>query len=160
MIKVGFAVAVVMAALSLTACAEPAAVAPETPTPTASGSGTGATVVSGDGILIETRITDARAHTGEVLAGSVLGESVFCLDGTSSGSSKGPTITTTFTCPDGTLTVQYSPTQFSLVQSSAWEVVTGTGSFEGLRGGGSMVAAFETDNPDSGREVFTGTVSN
>jgi hypothetical protein len=36
--------------------------------------------------------------------------------------------------------------------------VRGTGRFEGLRGGGSMVAKFESDNPDSGREIFTGTV--
>jgi hypothetical protein len=39
-----------------------------------------------------------------------------------------------------------------------WEVVRGTGSFEGLRGGGSMVAKFASDDPDSGREFFTGTV--
>jgi len=39
-----------------------------------------------------------------------------------------------------------------------WEVASGTGSFEGLRGGGSMVATFERDNPDSGGEIFTGTV--
>ena len=39
-----------------------------------------------------------------------------------------------------------------------WEVVRGTGSFEGLREGGSIVAAFKSDDPDSGREIFTGTV--
>jgi hypothetical protein len=45
-----------------------------------------------------------------------------------------------------------------LVQGGVWEVVRGTGRFEGLRGGGSMVAKFESDNPDGGREIFTGTV--
>ncbi len=39
-----------------------------------------------------------------------------------------------------------------------WEVVRGSGKFEGLRGGGSMVATFESDDPDSGRKIFTGTV--
>ncbi len=115
--------------------------------------------VSGDAILIQTRITDARSHTGEVLDGSVLGETTFCSGGESKGSSAGAAITTTFSCPDGTLTVEYAPRQPSLVQSSQWEVVSGTGSFEGLQGGGWMVAAFDGDDPDVGREVFTGTVS-
>jgi hypothetical protein len=114
--------------------------------------------VSGDAILIETRITDARAHTGEVLDGSVIGESAFCSGGETSGSSEGPTITSTFSCDGGTLTVQYAPTQRSLVQSAEWEIVSGTGSLEGLRGGGWMVAAFGSDDPDTGREIFTGTV--
>ena len=114
---------------------------------------------SGDAILIETRITDARAHTGEVLDGSLIGESAFCPGGTSTGSSEGATITATLSCADGTLTVQYAPRQNSAVQSSEWEVVSGTGVFEGLRGGGWMVAAFVGDDPDAGREIFTGTVT-
>ena len=56
------------------------------------------------------------------------------------------------------LKVQYAPTQPSLVQGGVWEVVSGTGRFQGLRGGGSMVAQFESDDPDAGREIFTGTV--
>ena len=114
--------------------------------------------VSGDAILIETRVTNAKRHTGVVLGGSVIGESAFCRGGKTSGGSEGPTITTQFRCPGGTLKVQYAPTQRSLVQGGVWEVVRGTGSFEGLRGGGSMVAKFESDDPDSGREIFTGTV--
>ena len=43
-------------------------------------------------------------------------------------------------------------------QSAVWEIVSGTGRFEGLRGGGSMVARFESKDPDKGRETFTGTV--
>jgi hypothetical protein len=114
--------------------------------------------VSGDAILIETRVTNAKRHTGEVLGVSVIAESAFCRGGKTTGGSEGPTITTRFRCPGGTLKVQYAPTQPSLVQGAVWEVVRGTGSFEGLRGGGSMVAKFESDNPDSGREIFTGTV--
>jgi hypothetical protein len=116
------------------------------------------TLVTGDAILIQTRIINAKRHTGEVLGASVLGESAFCRGGKTRGGSEGPTITTTFRCPGGTLKVQYAPTQPSLVQGSAWEVVSGTGSFKGLRGGGSMVAKFEKDDPDAGRETFTGTV--
>jgi len=89
---------------------------------------------------------------------SALAESAFCRGGTTSGGSEGPTTTTTFRCPGGTLKVQYAPTQPSSVQGSAWEIVSGTGSLKGLRGGGSMVAKFESDNPDTGREIFTGTV--
>ena len=114
--------------------------------------------LSGAPILIETRVTNARRHTGEVLGVSAIGESAFCRGGKTSGGSEGPTITTTFRCPDGTLKVQDAPTQPSLVQGAVWEVVSGTGSFERLRGGGSMVAKFESDNPDAGREIFTGTV--
>ena len=114
--------------------------------------------VGGDAILIETRVTDARRHTGEVVDGPVLGESAFCPGGTTSGSSRGRTITTTFSCPDGRLGVRFAPSQPSLVQGSLWEVAGGTGAYAGLRGGGSMVASFLGDDPDTGREVFTGTV--
>src|SRR3954453_19874336 len=115
--------------------------------------------VDGDAVLIRTRVTDARAHTGEVLDGSVIGETAFCAGGTTSGSSRGPTITTTFTCPGGPLLLEYAPRQPSLVQSAAWEVVDATGDLEGLRGGGWMVAVFESDDPDAGTETFAGTVS-
>jgi hypothetical protein len=113
----------------------------------------------GDAILIETRIPDAEKHTGEVLDGSVIGESAFCPGGKTSGGSTGAAITATFSCPGGRLTVSYSPTQRSLVQSSTWEVVSGTGSFKGLQGGGSMVANFRSDNPEKTGETFTGTVT-
>jgi hypothetical protein len=116
------------------------------------------TPVTGDAILIQTRITNAKRHTGEVLGPSAIGESAFCRGGKTRGGSEGPTITTTFRCPGGTLKVQYAPTQPSLVQGSVWEVVSGTGSFKGLRGGGSMIAKFKKDDPDAGRETFIGTV--
>lgn len=114
--------------------------------------------VTGDAILIETRISSAVKHTGEVLSGSLIGESAFCPGGKTSGGSTGATITTTFRCPDGSLKIRFSPTQPSLVQGDVWEVVSGTGRYKGLRGGGSMVARFGSDDPDQGRETFTGTV--
>jgi len=152
--------AVTIAAISLAGCsADSGRDAADAPAATTTGETTTSVPVRGDAILIETRITDARAHTGEVLDGSLLGESAFCSGGESQGSSEGATITATLSCADGTLTVQYAPRQNSPVQSSEWEVVSGTGVFEGLRGGGWMVAAFESDDPDAGREIFTGTVS-
>jgi hypothetical protein len=150
-----------IAAIGLAACgadAEDGADA-DAPAETSAQETSPADPVSGDAILIETRITDARSHTGEVVDGSVLAESAFCSGGETNGSSAGAVITATFSCPDGTLTVEYSPRQPSLVQSARWEVVDGTGSFAGLHGGGWMVAAFDGDDPDVGREVFTGTVS-
>lgn len=113
--------------------------------------------VTGDAILIKTRIPDARTHSGEVLDGSVIGESAFCPGGKTSGGSEGAEITATFRCPGGRLTVSYSPTQRSLVQSSDWKIVSGTGSLKGLRGGGSMVAHFGSNH--KGGETFTGTVN-
>jgi hypothetical protein len=162
MTKVRLVMALTMAASGLAACggddggnvrtvtvapAETSAQETSTPTP-----------VTGDAILIETRVINPKLHTSEVLGGSVIGESAFCRGGKASGGSEGPTITTTFRCREGTLEVRYAPIQPSLAQSSAWEVVSGTGSFERLRGGGSMVASFDKDDPDTGREVFTGTV--
>ncbi len=131
-----------------------ATTAAESPTPESPTSAP----VFGRPTLIETRITDAVRHVGVVLGTSVIGESAFCRGGRTSGGSEGAAITTTFHCPDGTLTVRYSPTQRSLVQGAPWEVVSGTGSWAALRGGGSMVAVFEKDDPDRGREVFTGTI--
>jgi len=67
-------------------------------------------------------------------------------------------ITSTFRCPDGRLTVSFSPMQNSLVQSSEWQIESGTGSYKGLRGGGWMVAKFEK-RVGPGGETFTGTVT-
>lgn len=118
---------------------------------------TSASVPGGDAILVETRVTNAAQHTGKVVSVSI-GESSFCKGGKSSGGSDGPTITTTLRCPGGTLKLQYAPTQRSLVQGAPWGIASGTGRFKGLRGGGSMVAKFETADPDTGREIFIGTV--
>ena len=158
-----FAVALAVTTVGLTACGggdgtEVRTVKVETPAKAEQG-----TPVTGDAILIETRIPNARKHAGEVLDGSVIGESAFCPGGKTRGGSTGATITATFHCPRGRLTVSYSPTQRSLVQSSKWEVVTGSGSFKGLHGGGWMVAKFGSKDPEKSTpadgETFTGTVT-
>jgi hypothetical protein len=114
--------------------------------------------IFGEAIFIETRVTDARQHVGVVVKTSVLGESPLCPGGKTTGGSEGAAITTTLHCPGGTLTMRYSPIQNSRVQGASWQVVSGTGTFAELRGGGSMVAIFVEDDPDRGRELFTGTV--
>ena len=159
MVKSAFTVLLMVSLLSVAACGdddgdEVRTVTVETPAETEQGP-----AAIGDAILIETRIPNARKHTGEVLDGSVIGESVFCPGGKTRGGSTGATITATFHCPGGRLTVSYSPTQRSLVQSSDWEIVSGTGSFKGLHGGGWMVANFGSDDPEKGGETFTGTVT-
>jgi hypothetical protein len=156
--KTGPVTALIVAALGLAACGGKSGdVRTVTATTTARsvGESSPSAPATGDAILIETRVTNAKRHTAAVLGGSVIGESAFCRGGTYSGGSNGPTITTRFRCPRGTLTVQYAPTQYSRVQGAVWKIVRGTGRFEGLRGGGSMVAKFEGD---TGREIFTGTV--
>lgn len=150
--------AVVLVVAGLAACSDDAGTrddAAPSPTPQES---TAAPLVGGDPILIEERITDARAHTGVVLDTSLIGESRFCADGTSSGGSSAAVITETFACAEGTLTIRFAPTQPSLVQGATWEVVSGTGSFADMRGGGTMVSRFGEDDPDSGLVTFTGTV--
>jgi hypothetical protein len=147
------AVSLAVAALGLAGCGGDDGVEVRTVTVPAAESAP----ADGDAILIETRVTDAAQHMGEVLRGSVIGESAFCPGGKTSGGSEGALITTTFRCSDGTLKVQFAPIQHSLVQSAEWVVVSGTGRYKDLRGGGWMVARFK--NPEQGGETFTGTVS-
>jgi hypothetical protein len=162
MSKVRLAVALTIAATGLSACGSDSEGETRTVTVAAAGTSTQdastAPPVDGDAALIETRITDGRRHVGKVLAASVIGESAFCRGGRTSGSSSGPTITTTFHCPRGTLRLRFAPTKPSLVQGAEWAVVDGTGDYKGLRGGGSMVAKFDSDDPDVGGEVFTGVL--
>jgi hypothetical protein len=98
---------------------------------------------------------------GEVLPESRIGDSPFCPGGTThdehgGGAGEG-LVVSTFDCPDGELTITFSPTQHSLKQSSAWRVLQGSGSFEGLEGEGDMTAEFE-ERGGEGRARFTGTI--
>jgi hypothetical protein len=113
--------------------------------------------VTGDAILIETRITNFERHAAEVLSESFIGGSEFCPGGKASGGGS-PTVITTFRCPHGRLRIRFAPMQRSAIQSAVWEVVSGTGSFAGLHGGGSMVVTGESGASETGRETFTGTV--
>jgi hypothetical protein len=165
MLKTKIVLALVVAMSALGACAtddggeaKPGATA-TAPAPATVTEAAAPTVTSGDPILIETRVTNARGHTSDVLDSSLIGEKAFCRGGTTRGSSSGPVITTRFKCGDGTLEIQFAPTQVSWSQGAPWTIVGGTGSFKGLNGGGSMVAVFRDKDPDVGREIFTGLVS-
>jgi hypothetical protein len=159
--KLGLLMTVTIGAFSLVACGGDNTGDVQTVTVAAADSSAEETPTSapktGEAILIETH-ADATNHTSEVLAVSFIGESAFCPGGTGTGGSEGATITSTFHCPGGELTVEFAPMQHSLVQGAAWRIVSGTGTFSGMHGGGSMVAKFE--DPETGREIFTGTVSN
>jgi hypothetical protein len=157
MTKLRLAVAGTVAALAVAGCGDDnrgvATVTVTTTAPSASGA-----VPDGDAVLIVTRVTDVKNHVGEIRE-FLIGEARRCRGGKTSGGSDGAMITSTIRCPDGTLELRFAPTQFSLVQGAPWVIARATGSYKGLHGGGSMVAAFPNDDPDAiGREIFTGTV--
>ena len=112
---------------------------------------------NGDAILIVRRVTDVKNHVGEIRE-FLIGEAAHCRGGKTSGGSDGATITSTIRCADGTLKLRFAPTQPSFVQGAPWVIAGSTGSYNGLHGGGSMVAAFPKDPHARGREIFTGTV--
>ena len=119
---------------------------------------------SGEPILIKTHLAPLNARgesTGEVLSGSTIGDSAFCaggrfIDGPVEPPSR--SVTRSFRCPGGTLTITFNSTPPDVKQRSDWEVVKGLGSFEGLSGGGRMRGVLESRDGE-GRETFTGTVT-
>ena len=119
----------------------------------------------GDEILIKTsvRVAPGGGGSGVVLPGSVIGDKEFCPGGKFTDRHGEPPeglVVKEIRCPDGTLTVTFSPTQDSHVQSSAWSVVSGTGAYKSfsLRGDeGRMTARFSEDDGSKGNETFKGT---
>jgi hypothetical protein len=101
---------------------------------------------------------------GRVLDGSTLGDSPFCPKGATTGG-HGHTdngwLDKTFTCPDGTLTLVFDPRHEKKRSASGpWEVLSGTGAYEGMEGSGRMIIEFGPDpNVPEGHETFTGKVS-
>jgi hypothetical protein len=121
----------------------------------------------GEPILIKTHLTFVEDPTakvgarGQVLPRSTVGGSAFCAGGSFSDRRGEPplgSVVKTFRCPGGRLTITFSPSEPSERQSSDWEVVNGTGRFEGLGGGGRMWAVFKP-NGTEGREIFVGSVT-
>jgi hypothetical protein len=114
----------------------------------------------GEAIVIKTRM---NLPVGEVLPGSSIGDSAFCPGGRirdrHGGTAGLGLVVKTFRCPEGRLTLTFSPTQRSLIQSSPWKVVNGSGRFERLHGHGRMKARFGIGARSKGRETFTGTVA-
>jgi hypothetical protein len=107
--------------------------------------------------------------TGTILAGSTLGGTPFCVGGTihDSHASIDPKMASYFidrkiTCPDGTVRIGLTPevgaeTQ-SQTQKGSWTIVSGTGAYEGLGGGGKGEAVYSPSPSAPVRETLTGTV--
>ena len=94
---------------------------------------------------------------GEVLSGSTIGDSPFCHGGSFRDSEGDDAwlLVKTFDCPDGGLRIGFSPGEaVNHKQTGPWEILGGTGDFEGLRGEGEMEV---TGSAREGRETFTGT---
>jgi hypothetical protein len=107
--------------------------------------------------------TDLNIPTGEVLGGSSIGDSPFCPGGTfrdKDGNDEIGFLDRTYRCPDGSLRMGFSPHEpQGLTQTGPWEIVSGTGAYEGMEGSGQMEVTFKSANSDQGRETFTGTVA-
>jgi hypothetical protein len=129
---------------------------------------------SAEQVVILTSVTIAPTPgaepvaTGEVLEGSTLGGSPFCVGGTilDSHASTDPAmepyglLARTITCSDGTLRVGFTPEEPpGLKQMGSWTIVSGTGAFEGLRGSGEMDVTYNPDDHAMARETYTGTVT-
>lgn len=129
---------------------------------------------SGEPVVIQTRLAVAATSgaepiaTGEVLEGSTLGGSPFCVGGTilDSHASLDPAmepyglIDRTITCPDGTVRVGLTPEDSqSLTRVGSWTIVSGTGAFEGLHGSGEMQVTNDPDDDALAHETLTGTVT-
>jgi hypothetical protein len=133
------------------------------------------TAPSGERIAIRTRLVIAATPgsepiaTGKVLLESTLGGSPFCAGGTvlDSHGSTDPTvepyglIDRTITCQDGTVRVGLTPEvgPQGPTGKGSWTIVSGTGSFKGLRGSGTMKVVNDDPADESlARETLTGTV--
>jgi hypothetical protein len=103
--------------------------------------------------------------TGEILKGSTLGGSPFCVGGTildSHGSSDPDVwlIARTITCLDGRVRMDLTPeVPQGLSQTGSWTIVSGTGAFEGLSGSGEIEITYDPDDDALARETYTGTVT-
>jgi hypothetical protein len=129
------------------------------------------TTQRGEPIVIQTSVTIAaeeRAEviaTGEVLEGSTLGSSPFCVGGTIVDVHGSPDpemwlIARTITCPEGSVRVDFRPeVPQGLTQTGSWEIVSGTGDFEGMSGGGELEIAYDPDPEAPARETYTGTAT-
>jgi hypothetical protein len=126
----------------------------------------------GEPIVIRTSISIAAEPgadviaTGEVLEGSTLAGSPFCVGGTilDSHGSDDPEvmlIARTIACPEGEVRMDLTPeVPQGLTQTGTWALVGGgTGDFEELRGSGDLEVDYDPDPDEPARETYTGTVT-
>ena len=126
-------------------------------------------------IVIRTSVVGAATPgaepiaTGEVLEGSTLAGSPFCVGGTILDTHGSPDpevalIARTITCPEGRVRMDITPEVSQgmpqdLTQTGSWTIVSGTGAFEGLRGSGEMEIVYDPDPNEPARGTHTGTVT-
>ncbi len=112
--------------------------------------GASETSVQSEPVEIRTSVVGAATPgaepiaTGEVVEGSTLGGSRFCVGGTILDTHGSPDpevalIARTITCPEGSVRMDITPEVSQvmpqdLTQTGSWTTVSGTGGFEGLRG--------------------------
>ena len=129
----------------------------------AGSAGAGEPLVIAPRVLVADREQTEPIATGEVLAGSTLGGSPFCPGGTvlDSHGSTDPAIRLiieTITCPDGTLSLAFTPFELNgQTQAGAWMIVKGTGAYDGLTGSGTLEAVYDPDPAAPTNVTFTGT---
>ena len=111
--------------------------------------------------------------TGTILEGSTLGGTPFCAGGTilESHASLDPKmkaylIDHKITCPNGAVRIGYTPEvgadpapHDQTPQKGVWTIVSGTGEYEGLGGGGKSEAVYGSNPSSPVRSTFTGTVT-
>ena len=127
-------------------------------------------------VIREKLIVAAEEHsepiaTGTILAGSTLAGTPFCAGGTilDSHASLDPKmaaylIDRKITCQDGTMRIGFTPEVGGAepqgqTQQGSWKIVSGTGAFEGLGGGGKSEAVYGPTPDSPVRETLTGTVT-
>jgi hypothetical protein len=129
------------------------------------------TTQGGEPIVVRTTIDIASEPgaeviaTGEILQGSTLGGSPFCVGGTivDSHASTDPDvmlIARTITCQEGSVRMDLTPeVPRGLIQTGSWAIVSGTGDFEGLSGNGDLEVAYDPDPEAPAVETYTGTAT-
>jgi hypothetical protein len=128
----------------------------------------------GEPIEIRTEVTIADEEgaetiaTGEVLEGSTLGDSPFCVGGSIVDMHPSPEVDPDYliereiTCPDGTITIGLTPEVGSPPgepQRGSWTIVSGSDDFDGLSGGGEMEVEYDPDDDSLAHEMLKGTAT-
>ena len=134
-------------------------------------SATSSTAPRAGRIVIRTRMVIAAEEgsepiaTGEVLERSTVEDAPFCAGGTirDSHGSTDPTVALidrTITCPNGTVRLDLRPEvgPEGPTGKGSWTIVSGTGAFKALRGGGKLTVVPDADDESLGRETLTGSL--
>jgi hypothetical protein len=154
-------------ALILASCAPGSSNGPATGDPSTSPP-VGEPIVIRDTVEIAATAGSEPIATGKVVDGSTLGGASFCVGGTIRDThanldpaiEKLGLIDRTFTCSDGTVRIVFTPGEVQNgIQPGTWSVVSGTGTFQGLSGGGTMETVYGPTEASETRETMTGTVT-